>query len=781
MLTFFCPGCNAEHKSNEIFSGRRAQCVRCGAAMRIPQTSGIKGILIPPPSEEETRVDDDDLDIDELADKYGREPEPEPYHDSALDSGPPKPTTPAEPPLKKHLAKILGSLGLIVLAVGVKFALSAMKAEPPKKAAPPPTTEEEEPPPPVSVATPVPKEDAFVGPPPPPETVTPLTADRLAFEFLTNPAACNQKYAGQLLEVQGVVATYTNGRLGFARTADLARLDDPKVFAAIPALFLGVPERLPLYQSAFGPAAALPLHPPAFRPSTTRPATVVGRYQEDGHLTDCRLTSVFAPADPQYLKRVLTVSGVVGKIDPGDDPSAGTVVTFEPPNTVTRVTVAAQFRATESTLIRTFKPGQPIRITGVCSGRSNLTVKVENCSVGPFDKAVPVTVEQLTRDYELDLHAFPPVEMTGKPLAVPAETLARDCQENLELGNLKYARRYLEVVGRVLQTNPASRTLTFETGTDTKFQVVAVFTPTEFAKIPPDEPVLGVQCVFLGTGGGQVRLESCRVYDPDDRDPTVPRLTTDYFPLAVGTEWQTTRILFQKPLIEARPAGDTSPPAPRRNLQPHTVVRLLYKVAEKDKVFVYLKQQGTTTVAALKELAAKPPKWQKPLKQPTPIQEYRYRVRENRLEEGTLHAEDLEPKQRATANPNDPALWWYDPLLLLRTKLGRTWQGPLSEKYAAAQARKVVTEFTTNAAGQKVVQIDATYVNPRVFGVAGKEARTVIYAKGVGEIYRKSVVTELNYEPYLAVEEQREASDDGEKKGGELRGPTEAPKPREKP
>ena len=83
-------------------------------------------------------------------------------------------------------------------------------------------------------------------------------------------------------------------------------------------------------------------------------------------------------------------------------------------------------------------------------------------------------------------------------------------RENPVAAEAKYALRRLIVTGYVLNREARSKTVRFETGTDSGgWTVRSALLPPEFARVPTDEPELSFIGDFYGRSSSKIlRLES---------------------------------------------------------------------------------------------------------------------------------------------------------------------------------------------------------------------------------------------------------------------------------
>lgn len=738
MLLFYCPGCRAEHKANQAFAGRRAQCVRCGAAMRIPATSGLDGVLIPAPDEEPPAAADEEMDIDALAVRDGEEREQ--YQPDESDP------TADEQAAGNPWPRRLGVLAAL-LAVGVAgYVFTRPGSPPPKPAAkvvPEPEAEEPPPPPPPPTVTPT----EFVGPPRPPEEVYAFTADRFMEEHTLGRAAFEERYKGKLVEFQGTCYRLAGGRLIFNN--HVRTRDDESFWAAADLPAFAVPDaQRDALRAALGPGPTANLDRPPVTPAPGRPAAVVGRYLGGKLLKNARLLRVTAPADEKYLKRRVTLTGVFSHLGGHED---GTPLFFEPETTTDLVHVECLFRPPLRDALRTIPKGQTVTVTGVCSGRSDFYfIRFDNCTLGGGGD-VAANVWPLVREYEADIRPVPPADRTAPPLAVTVEQLSRAYQENPAAADAKYRQKYLAVSGRVLARTPAARQVQFEVETDVKVRVVAAFTPANFARVPADEPAVGVRCVCHGLdAGGVLRLESCEAFDPDDGDPAVPRLTADYFPLKAGAEWTAVRLLDPNPPPEpAKPAAKPAkPPA-------YSVLRLHYKMAEDGRLVAALVQKGTTPDTAAATAAVK---WGAKLPRPTPVQDQRFRVGEAYLEVGTPK---VPPPERPKAVQD---LFAWAPFLRLGAKPGRDWAHEDAAAGTTTQYR--ATKFFADARGRPAVRVIATATGTAPKAAGGRQETAMVFVKGVGLVSQKVELYPAEGPSRVVFEEAREEPAAGELRGG---------------
>lgn len=751
MLQFFCPGCRAEHKANEAFSGKRAQCVRCGAAMRIPKKTGMTGILIPAPIE----TDDDDLDIDEYAEKHGAENYTS-IEDSVLEAlDVPEPVADKEPKSRSgnKRNKRIGLIALLLLILGLVYYF-ALSEEPKKKAAPKVVPEEVDESPPIPVvpvaieATPAVR--------PPVEVAIPFTADRFMAEHYANPKAFDEKYLNRLVEVQGICKNVTRGRVVFWHLnsffQELVPTEDDALNALIPGLAV-TPETRTALQVVLGPAATTSLEPPPSQPVAGRGVTVQGRYIGKRLLTNGTIVRSMALADPKYFKKTISLRGIVLAI------SADTVI-FDMSDTISRLTFETALRPRQPW--QRYAPGDVITVTGVCSGRNGFTVRFDNCVIdggGPI-----VTTAELIRDYEADLQPGPVPDNFHSPIRIAAEDLSREIQENRTVALKKYARKYLSVTGVIAATDIKNRLITFEKGTDSGFDVVGAFTRTEITRVKPDETTIGVKGLFLGISRGRfLRIENSVAFDPDDGNPNVPRLTPDYFPLKAGTEWTAVRILEPNvPLLAAsKPsAKSTKPPA-----EPvYTVLKLNQRMIDEGRMQISLLHQGTTTERDLTKAAIK---WQaKPLKQPRLLQTSYFRTFENNIELGT-------PLKQPPAQTPKSAfdLFTWEPYLRIGAKSGRSWT--YEDKDNGNTTQTTAAKYYTDTRNRQTVQIDTIITSAKLVGF--RQITTTTYAKGVGITSQKMVRFNPQGEQYVHYEEIREEPELTEKRESELRGGIQKP------
>ncbi|QEL18381.1 OB-fold protein [Limnoglobus roseus] len=763
MLLFYCPGCHAEHRSNEAFAGRRAQCVRCGAAMRIPQTSGIAGSLI----RTEEEVADEDMDIDELAEKQAHDSEAE---RPAVDADEPPPVGDRPTNWPKRLGVLL--LVLTTIAVGY-FAIQSGPL--PKPAAKLELDAEEEPPPSTPAVAEKQQEIATAPTAPPPETPIRMTADQLAAEYATGPQACDTKYRGKLLEVEGICKAFGNGGLQFRHMysayQELAGTEEEGVVTAALPAFDVTPLMRETLPAIVGSVGGLMLEPPSLVPQPGRGVTVRGRYaglfnpqtNTLGNLRLDRATVVraAAPADEKYTRRTVSVTGLVTSV-------TDELLGFEPPGTATLLQFEAYFRPRQQPTA-VIRPGQIVTITGTCSGRSTQIIRFDNCVLGGGG-TIATTTAEMVRDYEIDLQTGPPIDRST-PIVVTAENLAREFQENRTAAMAKYGRKYLAVTGAIARNDTPQRLVTFEKGTDVGVSVLAAFTRLEYGRLPTDELVVSVRGVCYGlTRSRLLRIEDSVSFDPDNGNPNVPRLTADFFPLKAGAEWTAVRLLEPNPPPLAKPPAKPStkpakPPA-------YAVAKLRQKIVEDGRLVTSLVQQGTTTDT---NLATATIKWTgKPAKTPTPVQDQRFRIGEKFIETGTL----LNPPPAQPKTVEDLFVW--SPVLRLGAKPGREWSH--EEEVGGNVSTWTATKFFTDPRGRPALQVDATLTSKSANLAGVRQITTTVFVKGVGPVSQKVVLSTADGTSKVVYEELREESEAVQKKETELRGSggrVPAPPPRE--
>ena len=322
MIAYKCPACKTKNKAAAEFAGLKAKCLQCGTTFRIPSPAGPG-----------TGDDIDTLAAQQPSRSYAKLPALPPESDripgdgidTDLDVLPPVPPRAIKPRPKWHLP---AAIGVVVALAGVGYGLFGMSPPPPvpKKAPPPPTDDDEAPATPPA-ATPTGTAAATPAVATPPVAVPPVAPRVIpgpargddgrppVAEYVANRDDANAKYAGKLLEIQGVCLSSRNGRVVFVNNNDLGEDVASGVTAFVPGLAPRPDGFANLVAAAAGTAAVAARSPadpdPALTPRTNRPVTLRGKYRpnpEVAELVEAELVSLQAPADAKYLGRRLTLA-----------------------------------------------------------------------------------------------------------------------------------------------------------------------------------------------------------------------------------------------------------------------------------------------------------------------------------------------------------------------------------------------------------------------------------------------------------------------------------------
>ncbi len=754
MIKFTCPGCQTLHTANDAFAGMRAKCIRCGTTVFVPGG----------PDDE-----DDDRSIDELAADWpsssgprsrtdrsqwvedednlagpesGRRDSGDENYDQYAVPDEPAPREPRPPVRRNQSLKAIAALVMLVLiGAGVYyFGFSEKPAPPVKKVAPEPADDE----PAGPVVAPV---YEFVGPPePPPPPPIFINAERLNEELARDAVETNARYTGRVMQIQGECERFQSAKLTFRVNST-----ESKIAAVLPRYlpkFVDeegrpvVPDAAP---AAVGGWIVFAAVPPDVRPVPGLPVAVRGVYRTEGLLSGAELVRLTAPADPLYLGKVLTIVGRVSGAE--DDDSAGvTRVTLMKRSSIGLVTVACRLTRSESAALRV-TVGDPIALTGKCSGRQNYSVMLDNCTV-VRPGGNQLSAVQLADDYEEDLLRYPPIHPTAAPLKVTAEEFVSAYHADAQAANARYEHRVLEITGTVLKLDPAARTVTYESPTDAPIQLRAAFDPADFPMIPPNEKRLTVRTEFRGAARGQklITLPDCKYHDADATDPTVQRLTADYYPVRVGRQWDVVRVTYPAlpPPGPARPRPPDKPGAPPAEpdkpaapvkARPNPAQRLQYRMKEDGLLLVGQLQLGSFAGPSIFDPAAPPIKWVgKPVKADTApaklVEAYRLRASALMVEQGLPTAAADPDAAVVPPDPKDQGLTWH-PVLPLNAKAGRSREANLAPGVVLTTT---VDSFFRDAAGRDAVKVVSVLTNERA-----KDARqetVVVYVRGVGEVSR---------------------------------------------
>ena len=726
MIHFTCPGCKAAHTANPAFVNRRAKCVRCGANMYIPATDGEATFAA-----------------------YGHLPN----SGGPLPSGPAtaagEATEPAEEPAanprRKQAIMAAGALVLLlVVGVAVYFLFFNKPAEPTKKSSPPPPPEPQE----ESKPVPPPPVYEFVGPiqpPPPPPVPVVVNADRLALEATGDPDLFAHRYAGKFLEVRGVCASSPQQGaewLTFMYTHLPDKAVDGKARAYTPNHVPKFEEAEDAGVSVLGAMARPTFDGSKLRPRAGRPVTVRGWGGAGGFLSRAEVVSLLAPADPAYLGKKVTVTGLTSY-----DPAIPGMKFTPLESTTLIVTVECRCNtAAAAAAERLLGVARVAAVTGTCTGRTGKVVTLENATVGDGGE-VAITSEKLIADYEVDLLPVAAIEPSKPVVKVTAAELALAYKTGAKTAESKYSDCVMELTGYVLRRDAATNTLQFETSTDTAgVRVEAVLTKAEYAALPADETTLTVRGEFRGTlftqSPSHLRLENAYYFDPDAADTKVKKLTADFLPVAAGRRWEVVRAVFP----ELPPSKPTDPKKPAPPPKPATapVQRIHYLTLPDGRVVGVQVQAGTLAADTLAGDAE--PKWAgKPLKPAagTPVEQFWVRAGERVIEVGS-------PKPDAKPGVDGkPDLLWQ-PLLRVNAKQGREWEGEPAEGKAV---RSRVAEFFTDAAGRECVKVVSTFTDAKQ--PDAKLETTSVYARGVGEVWRAVRAFDKTHPAGRVVQEQK--------------------------
>ncbi len=717
MIDFTCPGCQSPHKANEAFAGRRAKCVRCGATLHIPHISG-----------EATFAEHAVLETDEEREQrfeYARQMAAE---EGAAENG----ESAVDPTKKRKKPLRLLAAILAFLLIGGGICYFVFMGEPPpvvKKKEAPPIEEELPPPPPPVVEAP----KVVVPPPPAPILVN---ADRLHLEYIRDQKGTDAKYGGKLLEVRGNCFNFLVARLEFQTSTAGGDVAIGGIRAVLPAYLNHFGEDKEVGLALLGSMAAPALAVPGVRPTAGRPVAVRGVYWGSGNLKNAQLVRLMAPADDLYLGKPVIVEGVVLGVDEGDHGAA--IVTFVPATTVPVVTISCRFLVATSKEAQKLRPGDRTIIGGTCSGRDWLTVKLENCAIGnPPGGAggtpVRVAAPKLMADYEADLLRYPPIPPDLPPLKVSAEQLAVAYRENAATAEAKYAMRRLIVTGYVLRREERTKTVRFETGTDSGgWTVRSALLPADYARVPTDEPELSFIGDFYGKGSSNLlQLESAKHFDPDAGNPNVQLLTADYLPTAPGRQWTALRVAYTDAPKNVKVTPFAKP-------KPHEqqVSKLQYRILPDRRMQAVLLQSGSTTGKTLFADDAPEIKWfGKPLPVAGPfakiVETAKFRTTEWYVELGIAYpkggGDDAPP---AGADPKDAGYQWQ-PFLRLNSKVGRVWT---HEPAPGVSIKMAVESFGKDTAGRPTVKLLSVMTDAKF---KGKRLETeLVLVKGIGEVKR---------------------------------------------
>jgi hypothetical protein len=758
MIEFVCPGCLSSHAANEAFAGLRARCVVCGAFLRIPaEGGGVAEVAEPPrataarrsaarsasmasrtlpPASDDLEHPADPDDQEELYDDEDRDADlDEPVHPSAparrrptateeaeastwdfddderaddtdteTDNRPSrhKAEEPAEPPAeaqarKRKMRITAGALGgVLLLGVVCYFAFTGDEKKPlppvselprqepkrdePKVAEPPKKKEQPKPPPPPVAVAP---------PPRPAGPGIPFTAARLRAERADAPPEFDIAYGGKRLLIRGTVRQADAGQVALA--------DSPDEIGAI------------IHCSLLNPTKSDGAKSPPLQPG--RPVTIRGTYTANLRLAECEVVSTAAPGDDEFAGRVVELTGIVRSTTAtsleGRESERFPVLVLEPPTTDCPLSIRCLFRQTESEKLTRYKPGQVVTVRGECEGREFRVVRLHNCTIPSADDPIPPTLVRVAADrlfaaFEPDLLPAPRPDPAVAPVAVAAEELAAAFDSNPRQANADYRYRSIQVTGRVIERHLQTRMIVFETGTNQRLRIQAVFTSARFAIVKEkDEAVMTVRGVCVGVRGSAVRIENCDRLETAAVEPDVPRTTADYLPFNPRGE------LTYDVLTPARPKDNP-------------ILRLSVRFAEPDLVRATPVKTGTFPGATLFGDRAGQPRWTKDIgKQKAAPQVTQYRASSSLVE-----------LRDVPAPPAQPSSSW-DPALKLGMKKGETWSGETPDGRTVTYT---VVDFSTDAQKRQLVQILRVTKNPK--DLTSWEETTHVYARGVGEVRR---------------------------------------------
>ncbi|MCE9564170.1 MAG: OB-fold putative lipoprotein [Planctomycetes bacterium] len=540
------------------------------------------------------------------------------------------------------------------------------KIEPPKKV--------EKPPEPMAVA-PEPRLAAREG--------IPFAASRMLSERSDAPAAFDKSLFGKVLLVYGTCGSVSN---------ETIRLADRETDQGGITCFL-IPESVS----------------PTLQPGQA--VAICGLYTGDLHLAHCSVVRVSASADEEFKDKEIELAGVVA---PSSTTAADTdllpTLILQPPLTDTLITIRCLFRQTERESVSKLRPGQPVTIRGRCEGRTFRVVRLHDCTIVPPTEsttgATRAAAERFFAAYEADLLPVPRPDPAVPPIFVTAEQLAVAFEANLAQANATYRYKLVEVTGKVLQRTLGTNTVILETGTRHKFQIEAIFMPSQFATLR-DERSMTIRGVCVGVRGGSVRLENGQRFDPEAANPAV-RTTASYLPLQSGRE-----AIYD--FLSVEKAGD------------NPILRYQVLFVGEDLIRSTPIRAGHFPARTLFGDPAIQPKWTRDFTKVDPKvknQSPPTRLTRYRVQDGTIEFRDVPPP------PAQPSAWW-DPVFKLGMKHGESWSGEMPD---GATVTYTVMGFSKGENARQMVEIRRVLKSTKESTVW--EESKIMYAVGVGEVSR---------------------------------------------
>lgn len=693
MIQFACPGCAGEHEVDDAYAGYEAKCVHCGLAFEIPEF------------EEETEPEDEEEQLVEEEQEEEEEFVPRVAPKSAAMTAPSKKGAPPTKPVSfqdrvKKWAKDRrvqaggGGVSLLVLLI-ILFTGG-------DKPAPTPAPSPPQPPPPV-VKKEVPKVEP---PPPPPPPLEPL-------ELTPQPALPPQgANVDQLLTRLQIVPQET--MVGRAwRVAGIVDQTPPDglVLSTGPGsqkLTCQFPPLRP-FQAMIGAAAQLP-EQPSLRPGDS--VTVEGVFTRDGRLDRSTVVHTNSAADPEWKGVRVEVDGTVQAVLAPKTPDQPVIVSLEVPTWTRHKTQPARklnvewaFKPTLAESLASMLPGQSVRVRGVCGGRFNLTLRINDCEIvtpdaPPAPQFRKTNLESLSRAYLADIALDLPPVRSGQEVTVSADRIADICNSDIRQANEAYLGATLVVNGTIIERRDAEHLAYLEVPTSSRLRLAAYFTPSQYRRLA-SLPAVQLRCTFGGAIDNKlIVLDDCETVDPE---PNAPRITADFLPIKPGHELTYETVKYGQG-------------------KDHTMLQIVMKFIDKENFQVLQQKLGAFSGKSLFQEKRPPVVWSKdPRNSGQLLFTLKYRTQYDMVEIGR----PAKPKAGGTDT-------YWEPVLKIGARLGQSWKVTDPDDL---EVTYTVTNFRKDKKDRDVVEVKRVAIHPKD-PAAVREESVIAYAKGVGELGR---------------------------------------------
>lgn len=610
---------------------------------------------------------------------------------------------------RKRQLRIGIAIVVTILCVSMAIYVAFFRGETPPKLEPPPPPPPKKEPPPKKVDPPPPPP---VEPAPAPRPYRPtnqFTAASFYLERSADPAGFDKTYGDSYVIIQATHArTSPTGVITLAESSD-----DPTGIVCMPPKPRG-PQPAATQPEPSAPVSAST----ALKPGQS--VTIRGIYVPPLRLIESEVVKTGSAADAEYVDKDIEITGTVAQTNPDAVGERFPSVTLEPTTTDSPITIRCLFPVLEQEKISKLTPGQAVTIRGRCEGRLFRTVRLHNCSfVAPTDPPDPsytrIASDQFFAAYEMDLLPAPRPRPETTAIPVSSEHLASAFETNLKLANANYRFVPVQVSGRILERRPSNRTIVLESRTNDRYQIVAAFSPANFAMVRNEKEVL-VRGVCVGVRDVRfIRIENAELLALE------PRLVAEFLPFEPGRE-----LLYES----------LSPGKAKDN----PITQLKVRMNDTDMIGTVAIRSGTFPGGTLFGDQSLQPRWTRDLTKlkvpPTPV------ISQHRLKDETIEIRPF------PTPPIQPSPWW-DPVLKLGCKKKESWS---SEMPDGRTVTYTVLDFRKDETLREVVELRRVLKNPKVPNIW--EESVITYVRGLGEV-RRIVTSQTITGTAVAVMEMR--------------------------